>query len=61
MGRDQADVRGGARAGGGRVNERRLDERAVLAVETALAWVDVNQVVRVVRYGAVERSVPVCK
>ena len=35
--RDEADVGGGARAGRGRVHERRLDERAALAVEPAAA------------------------
>ena len=35
--RNQADVRGGARARAGRVLERRLDERATLSVVAALA------------------------
>ena len=34
---DEADVGRGARAGRGRVHERRLDERAAVAVEAALA------------------------
>ena len=35
---DEADVGRGPRAGGGRVHERRLDERAAFAVEAAAAW-----------------------
>ena len=37
MRRDEADVSRGARSWGSRVHERRLDERAALAVEAAAA------------------------
>ena len=39
---DETDARLGARVARGHVLERRLDERAVLTVQLAVAWGDVR-------------------